>query len=55
MRKYEETSSHHKSEDMLARAAANQLSCISSNCHDIVHDVGNLKDAPMWTPKEKKE
>ena len=51
MRAYEEASSHHKSPDMLARAASNQLSCVSSNCHDIVHDVANLKDAPMWTPK----
>jgi predicted HNH restriction endonuclease len=39
---YEEASSHHKSADMLARAASNQLSCVSSNCHDIVHDVGTL-------------
>ena len=54
MRKYEETSSHHKSEDMLARAAANELSCVSGNCHDIVHDVGNLLDAPIWTPKGAK-
>ena len=50
-RAYEEASSHHKSPDVLARAASNQLSCVSSNCHDIVHDVGNLKDATFWTPK----
>jgi len=47
-RAYEQASSHHKSPDMLARAASNQLSCVSSNCHDIVHDVGTLKDATFW-------
>ncbi len=51
MRAYEEASSHHKSPDMLALAASNQLSCTSSNCHDIVHDVGTLKEATFWTPK----
>ena len=51
MRKYEEASSHHKNPEMLAQAATNQLSCISSGCHDTVHDVANLKDATFWTPK----
>ena len=50
-RTYEEVSSHHKTPDMLARMAANQLSCTSSNCHDIVHDVGTLNDATLWAPK----
>jgi cytochrome c-type protein NapC len=51
MRRYEEPSSHHKNPDMLAQAASNQLSCISSGCHDTVHDVATLKDATFWTPK----
>ncbi|HEY8714109.1 MAG TPA: NapC/NirT family cytochrome c [Candidatus Acidoferrum sp.] len=51
MRAYEDASSHHKKPEMLALAAANQLSCISSGCHDIVHDVGSLKDATFWKPK----
>jgi hypothetical protein len=51
MRKYEEASSHHKNPEMLAKAATNELSCISSGCHDTVHDVANLKDATFWTPK----
>jgi nitrate/TMAO reductase-like tetraheme cytochrome c subunit len=50
-RAYLEASSHHKSEDMLSRAASNQLSCLTSNCHDIVHDVGTLNEATFWTPK----
>jgi len=51
MRAYEEASSHQKNPGMLAQAASNQLSCISSGCHDTVHDVGTLKDATFWTPK----
>src|SRR5580692_5774534 len=31
-RSYEEASSHHKTPDLLALAASNQLSCTSSNC-----------------------
>jgi cytochrome c-type protein NapC len=51
MRAYEEASSHHKNPEMLARATSNQLSCMTSNCHDTVHDVGTLKDETFWTPK----
>jgi cytochrome c-type protein NapC len=51
MRAYEDASSHHKNPNMLAQAASNQLSCISSGCHDTVHDVGTLKDATFWKPK----
>ena len=47
-RRYEDASEHHKQPDMLAKAASGELSCMSSNCHDIVHDVGTLKDATFW-------
>ena len=50
-RAYEEASSHHKTPDMLALAASGQLSCMSSDCHDIVHEVGTLSDATFWTPQ----
>jgi cytochrome c-type protein NapC len=49
-RAYEEASSHHKTPDMLALAASNRLSCMSSGCHDIVHNVGDLGDATFWKP-----
>jgi cytochrome c-type protein NapC len=49
-RSYEEASSHHKSPDMLALAASNQLSCTSSNCHDVVHNVADLNGATFWKP-----
>ena len=47
-RKFEETSSHHKSPDMLAQVATNRLSCISADCHDTVHDVADLKGNTFW-------
>jgi cytochrome c-type protein NapC len=50
-RAYEEASPHHKTPDMLAKVASNQLSCLSSGCHEFVHDVGDLGSATFWTPK----
>ena len=49
-RSYEEASPHHKTPDLLARAAANQISCMESGCHDIVHEVSTLADASYWNP-----
>ncbi|HXX44258.1 MAG TPA: NapC/NirT family cytochrome c [Candidatus Acidoferrales bacterium] len=49
-RSYEEASHHLKDPNMLALVAANKLSCMSSDCHDIVHDVDTLKDATFWKP-----
>jgi hypothetical protein len=50
-RAYEEASSHHKTPDMLALTASNKLSCMSSGCHDTVHEVGTLNENTFWTPK----
>ncbi len=47
-RRFEEASEHHKKPEMLAQTKSGELSCMSSNCHDIVHDVGTLKDATFW-------
>ena len=51
-RTYLDASRHHKDPTMLALAAQNKLSCMSSDCHDIVHDVDTLKDATFWKPSE---
>ena len=48
-RKFEEVNGHHKTPDMLDKVKSGQLSCISSGCHDTVHEVGDLKDAKFWT------
>lgn len=44
-RTYEEASHHLKDPNMRALAAANKLSCMSSDYDDIVHDLEALKDA----------
>lgn len=48
-RSFEEVNGHHKTPDMLDKVKASQLSCTSSNCHDTIHEVGDLKDAKFWT------
>ena len=52
-RSYEEASPHHKTPDQLTKMATNQLSCMSSDCHDIVHDVDTLGDATFWKPQQE--
>ncbi len=47
-RRFEEGSAHHKTPDLLVRAKSGQLSCLSSGCHEFIHDVGSLKDATFW-------
>jgi cytochrome c-type protein NapC len=47
-RSFLETSAHHKSSDLLEKATSNQLSCMSSRCHDTIHDVATLADASFW-------
>ncbi|HEY3044987.1 MAG TPA: NapC/NirT family cytochrome c [Vicinamibacterales bacterium] len=47
-RTFEEASPHNRTPELLPEMKANRLSCSSSNCHDIVHDVGSLKDVTFW-------
>jgi nitrate/TMAO reductase-like tetraheme cytochrome c subunit len=47
-RSYLETSAHQKSPDLLQKANNNELSCMSSRCHDTIHDVTTLADATLW-------
>jgi cytochrome c-type protein NapC len=47
-RSYLENTSHRKNPDILPLANANKLSCMSANCHDVVHDVADLKGATFW-------
>ena len=49
MRVFEEQPKHNKTPDMMGKIASNQLSCMTSKCHDTVHDVATLKDATFWT------
>lgn len=47
-RSFEDAPAHHKKSSMLQDMKSNQLSCMSTNCHDIVHDLASLKDATFW-------
>lgn len=47
-RTFEEEPHHLKPPDMMAKIKSNQMSCMSSNCHDTVHDLDDLKDATFW-------
>ena len=46
-----ETSGHQKTADLRQKADNNEMSCMSSRCHDITHDVTTLADAPLWKEK----
>jgi nitrate/TMAO reductase-like tetraheme cytochrome c subunit len=48
MRAFEEHPKHSKTPEMMKQIMSNQLSCMTSKCHDTVHDVGTLKDATFW-------
>ncbi len=47
-RRFEEVSGHHKTPDLLDGAKSGRRSCLSSGCHDIVHEVGSLNEATFW-------
>ncbi|HEV2200646.1 MAG TPA: NapC/NirT family cytochrome c [Bryobacteraceae bacterium] len=47
-RTFEGAGAHNRTQDQLPRIKSNQLSCTSSRCHEIVHDVATLKDATFW-------
>jgi cytochrome c-type protein NapC len=52
-RSFLETSAHQKTPDLIEKANNNQLSCMSSRCHDTVHDVTSLADASFWEEGKK--
>ncbi|MBV8847928.1 MAG: NapC/NirT family cytochrome c [Bryobacterales bacterium] len=47
-RRFEESSAHRRDPDLLNTVKAGRRSCLSNGCHDIVHEVGSLKDATFW-------
>jgi cytochrome c-type protein NapC len=50
-RSFEQASPHNKTADLLTNIKANKLSCVSSGCHEFVHDVASLKDDTFWKEK----
>jgi len=47
-RNFEQGSAHNKAPGRLSLIKSNKLSCISSGCHEFVHDVASLKDDSFW-------
>jgi len=47
-RSFEQGAVHTADPDLLPAIKANKTSCISSGCHDVVHDVAKLKGAKFW-------
>jgi cytochrome c-type protein NapC len=48
-RSFEEGATHNMEPDRIARIKSNELSCLSSGCHESVHNIDGLKDAKFWT------
>ena len=52
-RSFEESEAHTKDPQRLSLIKANQMSCSTSECHNIIHNVGQLKDATFWKEQGK--
>jgi cytochrome c-type protein NapC len=49
-RSFEERSDHAQNPLMLDSLKHNQISCMTSGCHDVIHDVQHLDKAKLWDP-----
>jgi nitrate/TMAO reductase-like tetraheme cytochrome c subunit len=47
-RSFEESDAHAETDTMMVSMKANRMSCLSSGCHDLVHDVKNLGSLELW-------
>jgi len=47
-RSFESGAVHNADPDLLAAVKSNKKSCISSGCHDVVHNVATLKNVKFW-------
>jgi cytochrome c-type protein NapC len=47
-RSFEQGAVHNADPDTLPAAKANKLSCISSGCHDVVHNLRQLDKVKFW-------
>jgi len=47
-RTFEQASAHTKTPGQLDTIKSNKLSCVSSGCHEFVHNVASLKDDTFW-------
>jgi cytochrome c-type protein NapC len=47
-RKYLDATPHKRTPEMFQQMADDTLSCTKSDCHEFIHDVGDLGDATFW-------
>jgi cytochrome c-type protein NapC len=47
-RSFEDGAVHNADPTTLPAIKSNQLSCLSSGCHEMAHDISHLKDAKLW-------
>jgi cytochrome c-type protein NapC len=47
-RSFEQGAVHNADPDLLPAVKSNKVSCISSGCHDVVHNVATLAKVKMW-------
>jgi cytochrome c-type protein NapC len=47
-RSFETGATHTADPATMVAIKSNKLSCMSSGCHDLVHDIAHLKDAKFW-------
>ena len=49
-RSFEQGPVHTADPDLLPAVKANKVSCISSGCHEVVHNVATLNKTKFWSP-----
>jgi len=47
-RSFEEGAVHTADPDLLPAVKANKMSCLSSGCHEVVHNIANLNNVKFW-------
>ena len=54
-RSFEQQSAHNEEAGMMASIKSNATSCLSSGCHEFVHEVELLGEATFWDPSPAAE
>jgi nitrate/TMAO reductase-like tetraheme cytochrome c subunit len=47
-RAFAESDAHTEEDTTMAALRSGRMSCLTSGCHDVAHDVQRLADAPLW-------
>jgi hypothetical protein len=50
-RSFEEGAIHSADPSIMTSIKSNQLSCLTSGCHDQVHTIAHLSELKFWEPK----